>query len=177
MKLGAIRSVPMLPTGAPLQAGPRSGCGRLACRGRQSTGTAFWREHPARRAVRASRSEERQTVLRGRLTATLGSMAGPSALWLPTRGREDGAGGGSRTLSLSLGKRESQLRKCLFAGLELDHHWPPQERHSAPHTCQNGVRVVHKHLCCNVNETNRRGCQEGQVQPKRDLNHRLDSRL
>lgn len=87
------------------------------------------------------------------------------------------AGGGSRTLSLSLGKHESPQSRCLSFGLELDHHWPPQERRSAPNTCRKGVRVVHNHLRNIIEPYSDRDCQKGQSQPKRDINYRLDSCL
>lgn len=51
---------------------------------------------------------------------------------------------------------------------------PPQERHSAPNTCHNGVCIVHKHLMDEVGRVTEHHREDANSQPKRDIDHRAD---
>lgn len=51
----------------------------------------------------------------------------------------------------------------------------PQERCSAPNTCQDGVCVVHHELLCNVERVSDHNREEGHAQPKRDISCHFES--
>lgn len=53
----------------------------------------------------------------------------------------------------------------------------PQERCSAPNTCHNGVCVVHNDLLCEGKRISDHNREEGNPQPKRNINCHFESRF